>query len=143
MSHYIKVKTKFRDRAALVQALREQFPMCEIEELAEPRAIRRYDRKAGHPCSIIVKKAKSSADVRNAAGKFERPYFGDLGFALEADGTYSQHADDSDLAQGAGEGLAQRYARVVTIKQAKLSGFTVNEVKAADGTITLNLSKWS
>ena len=26
MSHYIKVKTKYRDAAALVEALREQFP---------------------------------------------------------------------------------------------------------------------
>jgi hypothetical protein len=144
VSHYIKVKTKFKDAAALVQALREQFPNSTIEELTEPKAIRRYDKKAGHPCTIIVRKSKAGEPpVTDAAGKYLQPFYGDLGFALEEDGTFAQHADDLDLGRGSGSALAQCYARIVTVKQAKLSGFTVNEVKAADGTITLNLSKWS
>lgn len=143
MSHYIKVKTKFKDAAALVQALREQFPDSTIEELTDPKAIRRYDKKAGHPCTIIVRKSKGKDPVIDAAGKYLQPFFGDLGFAREEDGTFSQHADDLDLGRGSGSAVAQCYARIVTIKQAKLSGFTVQEVKAPNGTITLNLSKWS
>lgn len=144
MSHYIKVKTKFRDAAALEQALRELYPEAKLERLEQPKPIARYDRKAGHPCTIILRKAKKKNDpITDATGKWLAPYFGDLGFALEADGTYSQHGDDSDQQRGIGAELAQRYAKIVTVKQARLSGFTVNEVKAADGTITLNLSKWS
>lgn len=145
MSHYIKVKTKFRDAAALEQALRELYPEAKLERLEQPKPIARYDRKRGHPCTIILRKAHDAQEnpIKNAAGKFAAPYYGDLGFALEADGTYSQHGDDSDQSCGIGAELAQRYAKIVTIKQARLSGFTVNEVKAADGTITLNLSKWS
>lgn len=144
MSHYIKVKTKFRDAAALEQALRELYPEAKLERLEQPKPIARYDRKAGHPCTIILRKAQKKKDpITDATGKWLAPYFGDLGFALEADGTYSQHGDDSDQQRGIGAELAQRYAKIVTVKQARLSGFTVNEVKAADGTITLNLSKWS
>lgn len=144
MSHYIKVKTKYRDAAALEQALRELYPEAKLERLEQPKPIARYDRKTGHPCTIILRKAKKKNDpITDATGKWLAPYFGDLGFALEADGTYSQHGDDSDQQRGIGAELAQRYAKIVTVKQARLSGFTVNEVKAADGTITLNLSKWS
>jgi hypothetical protein len=132
VSHYIKVKTKFRDAAALVEALKEQFPECKIDHLAAAEKIRGYQGKRGAACSIIVRKLE---------GQGVGPRYGDLGFALEEDGTFVTHRDDYD--RTVEEGLAQRYARTVAVKQARLSGFTVSEVKAADGTITLNLSKWS
>lgn len=141
MSHYIKVKTKFRDQAALVEALREQFPECKVEQFTEPTHIRGYNGVRGAKCSIVVRKFDDNSAEITAARLREIPTYGDLGFALDEDGTFVTHRDDYD--RKCEVGLAQRYARVVTIKQAKLSGFTVSEVKAADGTITLNLSKWS
>lgn len=142
MSHYIKVKTKFRDRDALVESLRAHFPDCKVETFETPTAIRGYQGRRGAKCSIVVRKFDGTVDSNGKPIDHSKvPSYGDLGFALDEDGTFVTHRDDYD--RKVEEGLAQRYARTVAVKQARASGFTVNEVKAADGTITLTLSKWA
>ena len=130
MSHFVTVKTKYRDRDALVAALRQQFPNNEIEVNDEPRPLVGWRRAAGVPCHVIVKQGAASH------------LYGELGFALGADGIYEQHGDTSDAAAGAYSGLEQKYAYEVIREQARVGGYTMESTVSDDGTISVSLSKW-
>lgn len=160
MSHFVKVQTKFRDKSALVNALRRIWPEATITTSEQPTAIRGY-YGVGCECSVAVKRlsGKLRADKANYVNEPTKyaegatksgvtdkytsrfgPVWGDVGFRLEADGTYSMHNDDLDAHRC--ELIAQEYAREVAVKQATAQGYTVTEEKV-DGVIHLKLSKWS
>lgn len=144
MSHYVAVKTVFKDQAALVQALEDVFGQGKVEISTDGAALFGYqgDNRSllpasnGHyapPCHVIVRQQNTGVGASN-----------DLGWCRQADGTFRSYisAYDNGALRNSLPQLAQRYARAVAVKQAKLSGYTVTEEKAKDGTIKLSLSKW-
>ncbi len=133
MSHYVTVTTQFRDPKHLADALRERFPNARVELHEKPVIITGYEGREGAACSVVVRR------TRNAE---TGPYYADLGYRLEADGTYSVHADDMEAADML-KGVAQSYATRVAVAKAKASGFTVTQERTTEGTIKLTLSKWS
>ena len=158
MSHYVEVKSQFKDQAALVEALEELFGSGSVEVHSTPVPIAGWNEGEGpipgEPSNIVVRRATITrlleqrglatkqwgADSFFVSEKGEWVGLADIGFRRNADGTFSQFIDhcDAPLLQA----LPQRYARAATIRQAKAQGYTVAEQRAADGTIKLQLSKW-
>lgn len=128
MSHYVTVSTQYKDQGSLVAALEELFGAGKVLVHQTPVEINGWNGTKGEACHVVVPVSA------------QKDGLGDIGYRRNLDGTFSQfvdHVDSVKLVQ-----LPQRYARAVTIKQARLSGYTVAEEKANDGTVRLSLSKW-
>ncbi len=86
MSHFTSIKTSYRRKSALISALQRidngKLEKC-VEVHEEKQALLGYDSAAGRKAEIVVRKKNLSAGAYN-----------DIGFSLEADGTYSIQGSD-------------------------------------------------
>lgn len=132
MSHYVEIKSAYKSPEALVAALEEIVGRGKVEIYAHPQPLKGW-AGTGERCHVIVRKV--GLTLPNGAG-----LYGDIGFRRNLDGTYSQFVDDYDRRHF--ERLPQRYARAVTIQQARRQGFTVTEAAQPDGAIRLTLTRY-
>lgn len=132
MSHYVEIKSEFKSPEALVAALEEIVGRGKVEIYAQPQALKGW-AGAGEACHVIVRKA--GLTLPSGAG-----LYGDVGFRRNPDGTYTQFVDDYDRRHF--ERLPQRYARAVTIQQARRQGFAVTETQQPDGALRLTLTRY-
>ena len=141
MSHFVEVKTEYKDQKCLALALKEIFGNVEVCE--QPKALIGWhgdDRSklvSDNPnyapaCHLIVRR------------KFIGSASNDIGFRHSGDGKWSAYIsafDKTDNSVRIGQ-IAQQYAKQVTIKTAKIKGYSVQEEKLKDGQVKLTLSKW-
>lgn len=130
MSHYVEVKVRYKDQAALVEALKGMFGDDQVEVHTKPVELRGYGSQRSEAHVVVRKQAGTHSGLR----------WGDAGWLRQQDGTYTQVADNLDAERL--RDLPQLYARAATVRQAKLSGYTVVETRAADGALVLKLTKW-
>lgn len=133
MSHYVEIKSQYKSQEALVAALEEIVGKGNVEVHASPQTIVGYNGRTDEACHVIVRRSRGR-------GSLALPEFGDLGFRRNADGTYTQIIDSYDARRFSA--LPQRYARAVTIQQARRQGFTVTETQQPDGALRLTLTRY-
>jgi len=137
MSCYHLVKTVFKDQECLVNALKEVKVGCEAVEVevhSTPQQLfdyqgrpTRYTNANGDKANIIVRRQH----VRGAAN--------DVGFSLNADGTYSAVLSEYDQRTACTPSwvlaLTNKYNRLVVAKAMKAAGF-VGATKKVNGSKT-------
>lgn len=142
MSHFVEIRTVFKDQACLIQALREAYGAHAVEVVPEGAALYGYrgDNRAvlnasnpnyAPPCHVIVRRQHIGGSSN------------DIGYKRNKDGSYTGYVSEFDSSGYAAKRVEQSYAKAVTVKQAKASGWAVTEEKQKDGTVKLQLSKWS
>jgi len=141
VSHFVAVKTQYKDVGILLEVLRGLFERVELN--MDGVALRGYqgddrsllpttDANYAPRCHVVIRKADVGAGAN------------DIGFRQESDGTFTAYVSDYDKQARADKlsGVPQKYARLVAKKQARLSGYVVKEETAEDGSVVLTLSKW-
>jgi hypothetical protein len=136
MSHTTTIDVQFRDRAALVQSLRDLG--VKVESHAAPVPLHTYRNRTQASAEIVGR------DI-GCLGT-------DIGFTKGPAGTYTAIVDDYDTTRGIRIGpdgatvadwlpqLRRRYARNVAVAAARLKGFRVeSETADQDGAIRLVL----
>jgi hypothetical protein len=131
VSHYSRVKTRFRHRGALIACLRNLG-----YEVGTDTVIK------GHNGEHVVDIA-----VRMAQG------YG-IGFVESSDGTYDMVADWWGIAgsdertilqelAGQADAIQKEYAKTMVLEQAALDGFElVSETEEQDGTVRIVVRRW-
>lgn len=142
MSHFVEVKTVYKDQAELISALESAFGAGTVEIHPEGAALYGYhgDNRAdlnprspdyAPPCHVIIKQWY----IGTASN--------DIGYRRSADGTFTAYVSSFDK-RFAAQKLAlipQAYAVNVAVKQAKAKGWQVQQTRV-DGNVKLTLSKW-
>lgn len=136
MSEYHAVKTIYKDKEALVEALGEMGYTKEMVELHDtPQQLIDY---CGRPTKYLDKNGdKANIIVRR---KYVGGSANDLGFAKQADGTYAAIISQFDLGKHSVKWqnkLQQNYTEKVTIKTAAKQGFKFLGKKTVAGKVQL------
>jgi hypothetical protein len=124
MSHMALSKTVFRDRRALVKALKTLCPDATIEVHDVARTFRNfYGQQTEQAAEVVVRKGRTG------------PQYADAGFVKQKDGTYAMVMDNMESQfQERTKTLAQRYAREVVVAQQLYKGYRmVSEKQREDG----------
>lgn len=140
MSHYSTIKSEYRDRDCLVAALVEASngrwtrEMIEVHDKAVPLVGYQGDARAQRANVVIRRRHVGQAS-------------NDLGFVLEADGTYSAIVSNYDKTKYNKEWsnkVSQRYSIGVLKKEADSHGWAYEEeLDQATQTVQLVLTKWA
>lgn len=135
MSHFTNIQLQFKDRNCLVEALVEMgWSLDKIELHNSPSNLYGWHGDVRQDCANIIIRRKYVGRDSN-----------DIGFRLEPDGTYTAIISEFDSRTNYGSTwvnrLKQTYGVKVAKKQARLKGFSVQETKKSDGTVTLVLMK--
>lgn len=132
MSHFSRIKTKFRHEEALIACLHQLGYTVETET-----AIKGYHGQ--HNVDIAVKTAKGYG----------------VGFIRNADGTYDMVADWWGVSGAGGKKIAaelqqqaetiqKEYAKKMVLEQTKKEGYeVVSQAEEADGTIRIVVRRWA
>jgi len=146
MSHYSEIRTKFKDREALVAALGDVgYPKVETHD--EPQALVGYqgdyrDRDDwGKHTGDISRAVRAHVIVRRAD---VGPSANDLGFVRGQDGTFGAIISDFDRSRHGDAWLGrltQRYNLHVDRKKARALGYQVKETALPSGAIKLTLTR--
>lgn len=127
MSEYVKVSVKFKDKDALVEALKACGFTPEVYEEAQP--LIDWQGKARQTKAQIIVRRKQLETASN-----------DMGFEWAADG-YKVHISDYDV-QGSRNKLPkikQEYTIAATTVAAKKRGWSVQKELQKDGTVKLRI----
>lgn len=131
MSHFTRIQTKLIDRDILRQVLME-FGFDQVEIHTQPQPLYGYGGDARpERAEIIIRRQFISEDSN------------DLGFQLQADGSYSALISDFDRVQYNHQWLGkltQRYSQLKLLKVSQAQGLTVTcQEVLEDGTIRIIL----
>lgn len=131
MSHYSQVRTQFKDREALVQALEACGYKPQVFEQAQHLYGYRGDVRP-EVAEIVIPRAQLFAAAN------------DLGFKSQKDGTYSVIRFDygRHLQDGILQKVTQRYATIKATKTLKAKGYQVKQTQQADGSVRLVAQRW-
>lgn len=126
MSHYTQVRTQFKDREVLLQALEACGYHPQVFEQAQHLYGYRGDVRP-ETAEVVIPRAQ----LFSAAN--------DLGFKRQEDGTYNVIMFDygRDLQQRIMQKVTQRYATIKATKTLKAKGYQVRQTQQADGSVRL------
>ncbi len=135
MSHYCQIETMFNDQQALIEALttiQGGWQLDQIEIHQEPQSLYGYQGDEREEKANIIIRRKH---VRGASN--------DVGFALQADGSYKAIISDYDRTNHCNDRfistLKTEYACAAVEKQARQRGKTVIRVPQKDGRVVLEI----
>lgn len=125
MSHYSTIKTQIKSTKHLVTALCQmgvEKNHIKVDENGTTcRGFGNQERKA----HIVVDKAARIAQ------------FGEVGFERQADGTFTMHSDG--IKRGFQDNLEAEYTRAVTLEQARMNGWMVQQNEWKNGELHVKL----
>lgn len=136
MSHFVRVKTRFTDREALVEALICMgVPRGIIESAEQPIGLLNYYGRPDGTAEIVVRK-----QALNQVGNGFR-ISSDLGYKRNRDGTYELVLDGMNTHSALGanwqELLGLEYAAQITIKTQQAAGRRVEVERQPCGRLQL------
>jgi hypothetical protein len=134
VSKYTSVRTMFRDKESLVEALRTIYPATQVHEQAVHLFGYAGDKRAQTAEIVIPRSTKGGLGSAS----------NDLGFKLQPDGSYEAIISDFDQGQ-VGKGfidkLSRDYTKRVTMRQALIQGLRfVQETTNEAGEVQLEFA---
>ena len=136
MSHYTTVELEVKDQASFIQALCDVWPTSLVAENIEvhdtPQSLFGYQGDKRQQRANVIVRRKHVGAVSN-----------DIGFLMEGGKAtaFISEYDKSRYSSTWQDGLRQRYARNVAVKEATRKGYRVKETQTDDGKIKLVLTK--
>lgn len=141
MSHFVRVKTQFSRRSALVSALQEAGSRTgaswvgKVEDHAEATQLFGYSGDQREDSAELVVRRQYVGGAAN-----------DIGFKLQKDGTYEAIISEYDRSCGYNEKwlqkLAKLYAKNTILEVAGEQGFTVESQTQQEDGLCIECSSW-
>lgn len=138
MSHYTRVTTKISRKSCLVKALMALgFRENQIEVSDSPMALKTYSGGAsGKQAQVRIKGAGWGYGNNHIGG-----YGNDMGFELQADGSYTLHVDEVGKYGGAWrERLMDQYAKATVEEIAEEQHYVIESTEVEGDEIVMRLT---